>query len=244
MLGKPQEGAVVERNRTYFQVEATEWKLFDKVRLSLNQGEATLVGAIGFVPIDTMFQFTPGDMMVGAVRELHLITDMPIIDTVDKTIFITVIGQQGSTVFTIELVGERETVIIPGLGTAAGIAVVVIIVVLVLGGVIGGLAWYLTVGREKIAIWKAVRAADAASNKPSEIPDYVPSADAGDMPLFVDPYGTAAARQSMLQMQQQQLQQASMYGYDTSTTMTTMGGGGGGGGGSIGGGGGDINPVW
>jgi hypothetical protein len=39
-LGVSSEGAVVERNRTYFLVESGVWQIGDKIRLTLSQGEA------------------------------------------------------------------------------------------------------------------------------------------------------------------------------------------------------------
>jgi hypothetical protein len=253
VLGSSLEGAVVERNRTYFMAEMASWEPFDIVRLTLSQGEATLVGAIGFVPTDGMFQFTPGNMMVGAVRELNLITKEPIINSVDLTLFVTVIGQQGSTVFTIELIGQREAVIIPGLSAAGGVAVIAVLGGVVCCAVVGFLLWYGTVGREKMAIWKAVREAKAVADKPSDIPDYVPSG--GDI-IAINANVTAAARQTMLQQQfvgagggggggGGSMSSAYEYGYEAAPMLTVQGARasvvGNMRGGTLGG---DINPVW
>jgi hypothetical protein len=260
-LGVSSEGAVVERNRTYFLVEGGVWQVGDKIRLTLSQGEATLIAAIAFVPRELMFQFSPGAMMVGAVRELDLITDEPVISTVDKTLYITVLGQQGTSVFNLELIGEREAVIIPGVGVGGSIGILVVIGLLVLGVVLGFLVWYCTVGREKIEIWKAVR---IAKKQESQIPDYVPSSGPSDMLAMMpadngsNVMSTAAARQQLIAQQQQ-----SMHGmFDTAGTgygdatfgsprdaasfmsrSPSMYDGGGGRAGTIGGGG-DINPVW
>jgi hypothetical protein len=271
-LGESSEGAVIERNRTYFLVEDGAWLKGDIIRLTLSQGEATLIAAIGFVPREMMFQFSPTNMMVGAVRELNLITDIPVINSVDKTLYITVLGQQGTSVFNMELIGEREAVLIPGVSVGGSIAIFVVIGVLVLGLVLGFAIWYCTVGREKIEIWKAVR---IAKKQESQIPDYIPSSGPSDMIAMMPPdnngagvMSTAAARQQLIAQQQQSMM------FDTANTgfmgrdSAAFGGGVpqrngtsfisraepsayGGGGGTFGSpsgggtmGGGDINPVW
>ena len=55
-FGDNLEGAVVDRNLTFFGIPSGDWRVGDRVVLALSQGEATLLGAIGFVPNEESFQ--------------------------------------------------------------------------------------------------------------------------------------------------------------------------------------------
>lgn len=104
---------MTDRNVSYFRVVEGNYKLLDKVVITIKAGEATLLAGIGFVPELNRYQFSPTKQL-GVDRAISIQTLDSTQTTPDKTLYVTVIGvpEEGMTVFEITLVGQRDLMIL------------------------------------------------------------------------------------------------------------------------------------